>query len=150
MAMPLWRHIYPMTTTVNIPGQGPTALRPQQEFRAPRAVVKHLLKIKRVVGPLPEPKTPPKKPAEEPKAEAQAPTPPTPQPPKTEEATPLVKEAEPHGDAKGEVDVVASESSSATTEPTEDSGTETSRVAADEDKEKESQPKRRKKTRSRS
>jgi len=144
MAMPLWRHIYPMTTTVNIPGKGPTALRPQEEFRAPRAVVKHLIKIKRVVGPLSEP--PPEPKAEEPKVEAPpAPLPP-PQSPKKEEPAPSVKEAEPHGDANDEADVVASESSSATTEPAEETGTQESRTDDGEDKEKETKPRRNKKS----
>jgi len=139
MAMPKWRHIYPLTTTVNLPGKGPTALRPQEEFRAPRSLVKHLVKINRVVGPLPEPPTP------EPKAEA-----PTPQSQKTEEFAPVIDDAEPHGDAYVKADVVASEPSFATTEPTEETGAETSRSNEEKGKEKVSRPRRKKSKRSRS
>ena len=142
MPMPKWRHIYSTTTTVNIPGKGPTALRPQDEFRAPRATVKHLLKIKRVVGPLPEP------PVVEEKADAPKPTP---QSPKVEEeAAPVADDAEPHGDANVKADVVASEPSFATTEPTAETGAETSRSNEEKGKEKENRPRRKKSKRSRS
>ena len=159
MGMPRWRYIYPITATVDLPGKGPTVLRPQDEFEAPRATVKHLVKIKRVVGPLRErPKPPaPKEEVKEVAKKEVIPPPkrgPVPEPKKEPVSEPKKEESASVAESQNDEDdqtVVASESSSATTELTEEEAPETSRSDEEEKgKEKENMGRRYKRSRSRS
>ena len=138
MAMPKWRSIAHVVRTYDIPGEGPSSIKPQGEFRAPRSVVKRALDIKEVVevkdrpervGPRQRPLRQLPKPRKGPKPKAKA----APEPPK--------------GDAEDSAAVVESETSSSATEKgTEDTG----RPDKGKGKEKESKPQETKGKKSRS
>lgn len=85
--MQWWYYRGQVTTPIDIPGKGPTVIRPREKFQAPYSAVAHLKRLKRVV-----PCKPPK--------EARG----APQPPKSEAKPPQ----KPEGAAVAATSVVAS------------------------------------------
>lgn len=81
--MQWWLYKGAVTTPIDIPGKGPTVIRPRDKFQAPFAAVAHLKKLGRVVPCKPPPeakeaKATPKSPPKPPKAaEERAVAPPT-------------------------------------------------------------------------
>jgi len=103
--MQWWYYRGQVTTPVDIPGKGPTVLRPREKFQAPLAAVAHLKRLGRVVAckPPPEAKVatqepkvavpePKSKPAPPKKLEERAVTPPTVVASETEPKAEIVEE----------------------------------------------------------